>query len=54
MSIAPPVLKDEDSDEDKMEMENKDSEKDRTSAVSKNVLRPTQVYEESPLLQFQK
>jgi hypothetical protein len=50
-AMAPPVLKDEpEEDEDKMEIE---TERE-ASKVSRNILRPTNVYEDSPLLQFQK
>ena len=51
--VAPPVLKDDpDSDEeDKMEIKERESD---ASKVSRNILRPTNVYEDSPLLQFQK
>lgn len=50
-AMAPPVLKDEpEEDEDKMEIETVRE----ASKVSRNILRPTNVYEDSPLLQFQK
>jgi hypothetical protein len=54
MSIAAPILKDlpeEDEDDDKMETGADEEQEQRdASKVSRNLLRPTHVYEESPLL----
>lgn len=56
--VGPPILKDEDRDGDELEIEAVKplslEDVDRVSKVSRNILRPTNVYEDSPLLQFQK
>ena len=59
MSISAPILKDksdldeEDEDEIQINLDNISKEQAREpSKVSSNVLRPTHVYEDSPLLQF--
>lgn len=57
MSISPPILKDKDEEDDDEEsqinLENISKDQAREpSKVTSNLLRPTHVYEDSPLLQF--